>query len=167
MADAGKSNEDLQVIICRIAGQDYGIQIAAIREITRLESPTHLPSAPAFLRGVINFRGKCVPVIDLRELLGLELAEYTVDSRNIVLDLNDQTVGFVVDAVTEVVTLSGDAIDEGDGERLQFQGRYVAGIAHLDERPIILLRAHEMATALSVVSAGERSGSAAAFAAAS
>ena len=141
-----------QAIICRLASQDYGIRITAVREIIRLEPATSLPDTPHFVDGIINFRGESVPVIDLRKYLGLTANAHTPDSRTIVLDLEGQTTGLIVDGVTEVVTIPADAIDTHE-DRIVSQSNHVAGVARLHERLIILLQVEEVAASTHLAAA--------------
>ena len=141
-----------QAIICGLAGQDYGIRITAVREIIRLEPAISLPDTPHFVDGMINFRGESVPVIDLRKYLGLTAAAHTADSRTIVLDLDGQTTGLIVDTVTEVVTIPANAIDEHE-DRIISQGNQLAGVARLGDRLIILLQVEEIAASTHIAAA--------------
>ena len=135
----------LQVIICRLAGQDYGIRITAVREIIRLEAASHLPDSPSFVEGVIDFRGETVLVIDLRKFLGLAAPEHSADSRTIILDLADRTTGLIVDAVTEVATIGAEDIDDGRSTGVISQGSHLAGVARgVGDRMIILLQVEEI-----------------------
>src|SRR5664279_4804755 len=94
---------DLQVVIFRLAAGSYAVDIAAVREIIRPQSITVVPQAPPFVVGVINLRSSIVPVLDLRSRCGLPPAEPTKDSRVVVVQVNDQSVGLQVDAVSEVI----------------------------------------------------------------
>src|SRR5664280_3036381 len=101
-----ESDTDQQVVIFRLGTGSYAVDIAAVREIIRPQPITVVPQAPPFVVGVINLRSSIVPVLDLRSRCGLPAAEQTKDSRVVVVQVNDQSVGLQVDAVSEVTLLS-------------------------------------------------------------
>ena len=120
-----------------------------MREIPRLERATSLPDTPALIEGVVDFRGESVPIVDLRKLLGSRWGEHTGDSRIIVRDFDGTTVGLIVDAVTEVVTIAGEDIDRTAESELVAGSRHLSGVARLGDRLIILLQVEEVAADLS------------------
>jgi len=132
---------DRQVVIFRLAEGSYAIDIAAVREIIRPQALTTVPQAPPCVVGVINLRSSIVPVLDLRRRCGLPPIDATRDSRVVVVQVGDQSVGLQVDAVSEVTTLPPDIIEpaagliRGDGA----QEGLLRGVARLDERLVMLL----------------------------
>lgn len=123
--------------------EEYGVNILCVQEIRGWESATPLPNAPAHIKGVINLRGTIVPIIDLRQCFGLDAIEYTPVTVVIVLKVEtpkgSRIMGIVVDAVSEVYTISpeemkaapdlGDAVDTA----------YIRGLVDVDNKMVILL----------------------------
>ena len=122
-----------------LAKEEYGIGILKVKEIIGMMPITTVPRTPGFVKGVINLRGKVIPVIDLRGRFNLERREHDKSTRIIVVELRGTVVGFVVDAVREVlriprtVTEPPPAIAAGSGEK------YITGVARLDDRLLMLL----------------------------
>ncbi len=131
-----------QVVIFELAGNSYAIDIAAVREIIRPQPVTPLPHAPSAARGVINLRSAIVPVVDLRQRCALPPAEETPATRIVVVqdERQQQGVGLVVDAVSEVTTIATDAIEPVAGVvRGAEAQRLLRGVARLDDRLVLLL----------------------------
>jgi len=110
-----------------------------VREIMRMQNITKVPGAISYVEGVINLRGKVLPVLDLRKRLGLKVAEQTEESRIVIVDIADGEVGVIVDAVTEVLRVSNAAIDLPPCMVAHGNSDYLRGIAKLTDRLIILL----------------------------
>lgn len=107
------SLETVQYIVIRLGEEQYGIDIRNIDNIVRMQHITRVPKMPSFLKGVINLRGEVIPVISMRLKMGLADDEITKASRIIVLKLEQEgNVGFVVDEVKEVVTLTVNEIEK-------------------------------------------------------
>lgn len=105
--------ESVQYIVIRLGNEQYGIDIRNIDNIVRMQPITRIPKMPAYLKGVINMRGEVIPVISMRLKMGLDADEYTKATRIIVLKLEQEgNVGFIVDEVKEVVTLSADEVEK-------------------------------------------------------
>ena len=150
---------DLQVVIFRLAAGSYAVDIAAVREIIRPQPITIVPQAPPFVVGVINLRSSIVPVLDLRSRCGLPQAEPTKDSRVVVVQVNEQSVGLQVDAVSEVILLPADLIEPAAGLiRGASHEKLLRGVARLDDRLIMLLDLSQAidTTGLSTRSDGEQ-----------
>ena len=105
--------ETIQYIVIRLGNEQYGIDIRNIDNIVRMQQITRIPMMPSFLKGVINMRGEVIPVISMRRKMGLEDDVITKSTRIIVLKLEQEgNVGFIVDEVKEVVTLSSREIEK-------------------------------------------------------
>lgn len=105
--------ETIQYIVIRLGNEQYGIDIRNIDNIVRMQQITRIPKMPSFLKGVINMRGEVIPVISMRCKMGLEDDVITKSTRIIVLKLEQEgNVGFIVDEVKEVVTLSSREIEK-------------------------------------------------------
>jgi purine-binding chemotaxis protein CheW len=105
------ADPDLQFVVCVVAAERYGIEVGHVHEIIRLPSITALPGSDRSFGGVINLRGRVIPVMDLRNQLGLDAAPPTRLSRIVVADAGDAQIGLVVDAVNEVVRIAASAIE--------------------------------------------------------
>jgi len=136
--NTGRSRED-QIVVFQLAEQTYGIDIASVYEIIRMEKITRVPRTPHFVEGVINLRGKIIPVIDLCKRFNLPLAERTGASRIIVVDVSGNTIGMIVDAVSEVLRLPLESIEPPPPMIHGIESAYLRGIAILDSRLVILL----------------------------
>lgn len=104
--------EFLQLVTFKVGGEEFGVDIQNIQEINRLTEITKVPRAPAFLEGVINLRGKVIPVINLNKRLTLEGRGRTKNARIIVVETDDKkTLGFIVDSVSKIVRVPRDAVE--------------------------------------------------------
>jgi purine-binding chemotaxis protein CheW len=138
MADNNAMNE-IQLVVFDLASEHYGFDIADVREIMRMQNITKVPGAMSYVEGVINLRGKVLPVLDLRKRLGLTVSEQTEESRIVIIDVAEGEVGVIVDAVTEVLRVRNSAIDTPSSMVMQGNADYLRGIAKLADRLIILL----------------------------
>lgn len=129
----------MQCVVFNIGRELYGIGIDAVREIVRVPDITEVPDAPGFLQGVINLRGRIVPVIDLRKRLRLKGSEISKSSRVLVTDNSGSLLGLLVDSVAEVLKIQPDAVEEPPEMVSAVGVEYIAGVAKLDGRLIILL----------------------------
>jgi purine-binding chemotaxis protein CheW len=139
MADSGNTMNEIQLVVFDLASEHYGVDISDVREIMRMQNITKVPGAVSYVEGVINLRGKVLPVLDLRKRLGLKVAEQTAESRIVVVDIADGEVGVIVDAVTEVLRVPNSAIEPPSSMVAQGNSDYLRGIAKLTDRLIILL----------------------------
>lgn len=123
----------------RLGGEEYGIDILRVQEIRSYEAPTRIANSPDFLKGVVNLRGVIVPIIDLRVKLGCETAEFNAFTVVIVLNIKGRVVGAVVDSVSDVLELGGDAIKPAPAMNAQVDMSFITGIANVGERMLILM----------------------------
>lgn len=129
----------LQLVSFRIGSEEFGVDILKVREINRMLTITQVPNAPEFVDGVINLRGKVIPVIDLRCKLGMPRAEHTKDTRIIVVELEGRTVGFVVDEVSEVLRIPENITEAPPPMVAGIKAEYITAVGKLDDRLLILL----------------------------
>jgi purine-binding chemotaxis protein CheW len=127
------------VVIFRLGGEYYAIEIQAIQEIVRMQSITGIPGADSWVHGITNLRGRVVPVVDLRGRCGLEPAEHTAETRIVVVNSLNGTVGLTVDAVTEVMRIPSDQVELPGSLVSGPTTQYLRGIAKLDDRLISLM----------------------------
>ena len=128
-----------QLVVFDLADEGYGVDIGSVREIIRMQDITQVPRTPEFVEGVINLRGKVIPVVDLRKRFGFPEADATKDTRIVVVDIGGQDIGVVVDAVTEVLRIGADAVEPPSSLITTADSEYLLGIAKLETRLIILL----------------------------
>ncbi len=141
-----KLENELQLVTFKLASEEYGLPITKVQEINRLLPITKLPQTPSFMEGIINLRGRIIPVIDLRKRFQLPITEHNDDTRIIVVEINGQTVGVTVDAVTEVVRLSAADVEDPPAS-IAVDSRYINGVGKIDDRLIILLDSNQVLTA--------------------
>lgn len=128
-----------QAVVFAVGKESYGVPIDAVKEIVRVPDVTAVPDAPAFFEGVINLRGRVVPVVDLRARLGLPRTQRTRSSRVLITENNGSATGMLVDAVSEVLKLRPDSI-EAPPEMISAAGiEYITGVARIEERLILFL----------------------------
>ena len=137
--NAKAMTQELQLVVFDLAAEYYGVDIGDVREIIRMQSITRIPGAPEFVEGVINLRGKVVPVLDLRKRLNRRINEQTKESRIVVVNIGSSDVGVIVDAVTEVLRIPVSAIEPPSSMITDAESDYLRGIAKLDTKLIILL----------------------------
>ncbi len=136
--------EAVELVAFRIGEQEYCVDIMAVREIRGWTPATTLPHAPDFVQGVINLRGTVLPIVDLAARLGLGRAEPTARHVTIVVQIADQIIGLLVDAVSDILTVAAAEIrptpDVASGATRQF----VKGVFALDNRMISLIELDEV-----------------------
>ncbi len=136
---AMQGTDERQLVVFDLADEAYGVNIGSVREIIRMQEITRVPRTPDYVEGVINLRGKVIPVIDMRKRFGFPAAERTKDTRIVVIDIGGADIGATVDAVSEVLRLSSDAIEPPMSVITTADSDYLLGIAKLETRLIILL----------------------------
>ncbi|MEJ5287310.1 MAG: chemotaxis protein CheW [Bacteroidota bacterium] len=140
MNQEGERSEMMQLVTFELAGEIFGIDILKVQEISPMTKITRVPNAPHYVEGVINLRGKVIPVVDLRKILNLDLKEYDANSRIIVLHIEGKVIGILVDKMSEVIwvnkilskqnpTQTDSKVSEG----------YIVGVVNLEDRLVILL----------------------------
>jgi purine-binding chemotaxis protein CheW len=137
MSDSDQSNRQYITFIAN--GQEFAANIMAIREIRGWTDTTPLPHVPHYIRGVINLRGNVLPVVDLKARLGLGMTEATPKNVIIVIAQGNKTTGILVDAVSDIITLSAAEV-QPPPDVMQTNGdNHIDGIAVLDGRMVTLL----------------------------
>lgn len=139
-----------QLVVFQLADEYYGVDIHQVREIIRVPDITRVPRTPEFVEGVINLRGSVIPIIDLRKRFGFAEGGTGDDRRIVVVELEDKTLGVIVDAVSEVLRIGRDAVEPPSPYIVNLDTHYLTGIARLEDRLIILLDVNR------VLSTGER-----------
>ncbi|MBU8934448.1 MAG: chemotaxis protein CheW [candidate division Zixibacteria bacterium] len=133
------SGELLQMVSFKIASEEFGVDILKVQEINRMVEITKVPQAPHYVEGVINLRGKVIPIVDLRKRFGLPDKEYDKDTRIVVVDISSNIMGMVVDSVAEVLRLPADTIEPAPEIAAGVNSEYIKGVAKLENRLLIFL----------------------------
>lgn len=142
-----ESSEILQLVSFKIANEEFGVDILNVQEINKMTQITRVPNSPDFVEGVINLRGRVIPIIDLRTRLKLEKKEHDKDTRIIVVDLGKRTVGFIVDAVKEVLRIPV-SITEAPPEIVSgIDSEFIKSVGKLEDRLLILIDLEKILTA--------------------
>jgi purine-binding chemotaxis protein CheW len=138
MAEQINAKEE-QLVVFTLADESYGVDIATVHEIIRMQHITKVPRAPEYVEGVTNLRGRVIPVVDLRHRFGLAITEHSAGTRIVVVEIGDQTIGMVVDGVSEVLRITAECIEPPSPVVSTIDSDYIRGIAKLENRLVILL----------------------------
>lgn len=128
-----------QLVTFSIGEEEFGVNILQVQEIIRTMEITNVPMAPDFVEGVINLRGKVIPIVDMRRRFGLESKEHDKYTRIIVIEIEMIIVGFVVDAVSEVLRIPANSVQPPPPVVAGMDAEYIDGVGKLDDRLLILL----------------------------
>lgn len=133
-------SESKQYVVFKLGHEEYGFDVANVREIQSIEQITAVHGSARYIEGVMNLRGKLVTIIDMRKRFGMAPPTEKTDTKIVVIDAPDAPVGFIVDEVTEVVHISSDAVEKVPSHiASKIESEYVLGIAKRDDRLITLL----------------------------
>jgi purine-binding chemotaxis protein CheW len=127
------------LVTFHLGREEYGVEIGSVQEIIRATDITPVPGAPAHVRGVINLRGKIIPVADLRKRMGLPPVEATDAQRIVVVELGEKRIGMLVDSVSQVIKVPSGVVEEMPEEATSIDENYIRGVGKLDNRLIIIL----------------------------
>ncbi|HEU5401203.1 MAG TPA: chemotaxis protein CheW [Terriglobales bacterium] len=135
--------ELLQLVSFHVGEEEFGLDILRVQEIIRIQPLTRVPNLPDYIDGVFNLRGKVIPVIALRKRLGIEQQAADKQTRIVVVDVHDETLGFVVDSVSEVLRIHTGTVEPaprlGKNER-----NYISGVSKLESRLLLLIDLEEL-----------------------
>lgn len=127
-----------------LAQELYGINVMQVKEVLRLTEIAPVPGAVHYIVGIINLRGNVITVIDTRALFGLEPTEHSNDSRIIVIELEDQVIGMLVDSVAEVIYLRQSEIERAPSVGTDESSKFISGVSYHNDELIILLDLNQM-----------------------
>ncbi len=133
------TEELLQLVGFKIGEEEFAVDILKVQEIIKMIMMTKVPNTPEFVKGVINLRGRIIPVIDLRRRLGLKEKETDQDSRIIVVEIEENTIGFIVDEVSEVLRIPQSIIEPPPSMVGDVNANFITAVAKLENRLLILL----------------------------
>lgn len=133
-------SETVQLLVFKLGDEEYAVDILQARGIEHLDQGiTRVPKAPSFVEGVINLRGEIVPIVDLRKRFGLVVRPIGYDTRVIVVEVAENLVGMVVDAIVEVLRVPATTIEPAPEIAKGVDSYYLAGVVKLENRLIVLL----------------------------
>lgn len=125
--------------------EHYGIDIMAVEEIIRMVEITPVPRAPVFVEGIINMRGRVIPIVDLRKKLNIPVTAENESTRIIVVNLNNRRIGLIVDKVEEVIRIEEGAIEDAPGTA-HTDTNYISGVARTPKCMVIILDINRLFT---------------------
>lgn len=143
------AERELHLVVFRLDREEYAVPIDAVREVVRVTDVTRVPHAPPHIRGVMNLRGRILPIVEIRSRLGLSPAELTPASRVVVVEVLGRLLGLLVDAVGQVSRVGERQVAAPPEEVRAAGSEAVTGVARLDQRLLILL---DLSRALSAFS---------------
>ncbi|MFI5234147.1 MAG: chemotaxis protein CheW [Gemmatimonadales bacterium] len=139
------TGDEIQIVSFRVGPQEFGLNVFQVERILRYEPPHALPKSPDYLEGVVQFDGVVVPVVDLRKRLSLP-AELKEDTRLMVVDVDGQRVGLVVDQVLDVLRVDGGSITAPPPIVRGLAAEYISGMLPIPPRTVVILNAGRLLT---------------------
>jgi purine-binding chemotaxis protein CheW len=132
-------DEILQLVSFKLGSEEFGFDILKVQEINLMVDVTRVPNSPPYVEGVINLRGKVIPVVDLRKKLGMPVKERDKNTRIIVVELSGKIIGFVVDAVSEVLRIPKSVTEPPPSITSGGNADYITAVGKLNDRLLTLL----------------------------
>lgn len=139
LTDGTASDQTLQLVTFEVAGEEFAVDILAVHEINRMMELTRVPQAPNEIEGVINLRGKIIPVMDLRKRFRLATRERDEQTRIIVVEVESRVIGFIVDRVRQVLPISRSIVEPAPDMVATIDSQFISGVGKLPDRLLILL----------------------------
>jgi len=133
------SAKDIKVIVFRLLDEHFGVDVSQVKSIERIDTITKVPRTPGFVKGVIHLRGAVIPIIDLKERLGMEPTSMTDQSRVILVTMDGHEVGIIVDSANDVMDISVSSIEPPPRMVSRIDMKYLQGIAKLPDQLLVLL----------------------------
>ncbi|MBI5893184.1 MAG: chemotaxis protein CheW [Deltaproteobacteria bacterium] len=141
-----KKTGELQLVTFNMGKEEFSVEILKVQEIIRMMEITRIPKSPDFVEGVINLRGKVIPIIDLRKRFGLPKIDKDTDTRIIVIESGGKSIGLIVDSVSEVLRLPASTVEPPPEIVGGIDSEYIEGVGKLEDRLIILLNLDKVLT---------------------
>ena len=133
------TDELLQLVSFKVGEAEFGVDILRVKEINKMLELTIVPNTPEFVVGVVNLRGRIIPILNLRTRLGLPVKEYDLETRIIVVEMEDKTIGFIVDEVKEVLRIPKNITEPPPDIVSGVDSDYITAIGKMEDRLLILL----------------------------
>ena len=138
--DIKKDSDEIHVVVFKLSDEEFAVDINQVREIIRVSPIVRIPNTPEFIEGIINLRGNIITVIDLGKKLFGKAIEITKDTRIMIVEIDDVTLGLMVDSVIEVMRIPKNNIEKTpDIIAHKIHSDYIKGIARIDDRLIIII----------------------------
>lgn len=131
--------QNIKVVVFQLADKEYVIPVSQVQGIEKLIHITRVPKTPSYVKGVINLRGVVTPIIDLKNRFGLGESELNDSTRIIIISLEDMNVGVIVDSANDVLDIPSNSIEPQPEVVGSLEQDFIAGVAKLDRRLLILL----------------------------
>jgi purine-binding chemotaxis protein CheW len=132
--------ESKQLVIFKLGDEEFGVDILQVKEIEKLEQEvTRVPKSPKFVEGVINLRGEIVPIVDLRKRFGLSVRQISPDTRVIIVEINENMIGMIVDQVAEVIRVNVSDLMPTPEITKTVDSYFINGVAKVNDRLVVLL----------------------------
>lgn len=139
------SNELIQLVSFKLDNEEFGIEVLKVREIIRMITITHMPNTPHYMEGVINLRGKVIPIVSMRKKFNLMESENSTQTRIIVMDIAGELMGFIVDAVSEVIRVAASEIQPPPNVVSGgIDQECITGVINQSERLLVLLNLEKL-----------------------
>ncbi len=142
IATEQRGDGEAQLVVFQLGKEDFGVDIDQVREIIKPTEITKMPNSPEFVEGVINLRGQITTIMDLRKRLNLETSDQSEHTRIIIVEMAHNTLGMVVDSVTEVLRLSKADIDPTPSISTTVETEYIQGVGKVttgDQTRLLIL----------------------------
>jgi len=130
---------ETQIVIFQLNHEYFGVNIASVESIIKMLPITAIPHAPDFIKGIINLRGKILPVVDLHKRFSLPVIEENRDGRIVVAAIDEKEVGMMVDGVSEVLTINDEDVEPAPCMVTSIDSSFIVGIAKIDKQLVMLL----------------------------
>jgi len=149
---SGSSADELtQLVTFVVGGEEYGVEVLKVREIIRMPGITKMPNTPDFVEGIINLRGKVIPIVSMRKRFGLPETECNTQTRIMIMDVAGDSMGFIVDGVSEVLRVSGSEVQPAPTIAAGgLEQECIAGVISRPDRLLVVINADR------IVSTSER-----------
>jgi len=144
--DAAKQDELVQLVSFMLADEEYGVEVLKVREIIRMPTITKMPNVLQYVEGIINLRGKVIPIISMRKRFGLMESENDSQTRIIIMDVAGGLIGFIVDGVSEVIRIRSSEIQPPPSMVLSggIGQEFITGVFNHAERLLIIMDVDRM-----------------------
>ena len=144
--DAATHDELIQLVSFMLAEEEYGVEVLKVREIIRMPTITKMPNTPHYVEGIINLRGKVIPIISMRKRFGLMESENSGHTRIIIMDVVGTLTGFIVDAVSEVIRIHSSEIQPPPSMIMSggIGREFITGVFNHAERLLIIMDVDRM-----------------------
>lgn len=146
---------DTQFVVFLLDGEEFGVSIMDVKEIIRMTNITRLPKTPKFIEGVINLRGEVLPVVNLRKRFDAADDSVTDSTRIVIVEIEGEQVGLIVDSVSEVLRLSLEQIEPPPQSVVGLKTEFIQGVGKVGDRLLVILKIDKLLSTDELVSLSE------------